>query len=200
VNKWTINPFTSPNPVYSHTHKTWEYFTIFISICLEDGCSMLLRIIESLTNLHGVIIQMTVVWHVTYDRSNHRQAVVCKLWIFPSASVCFLLALFFCPEDGGDMFVRNVGISPNYTALQPRQFHTHHCERLKPYVFKSIVPYAVWKVWYPQFGPWDVKTGETEISQTSCTFQSALQSSNRRTDQRSQHMEDTEGGRRYGRR
>jgi hypothetical protein len=38
-----------------------------------------------------------------------------------SASASFLLLLVFCPEDGGDMIFRNVGRSPNYVALQPRQ-------------------------------------------------------------------------------
>jgi hypothetical protein len=32
-----------------------------------------------------------------------------------------LLGLFFDLEDGGDMFLRNVGLSPNYTALQARR-------------------------------------------------------------------------------
>jgi hypothetical protein len=26
--------------------------------------------------------------------------------------------LFFCPEDGSDMFLRNIRLSPNYMALQ----------------------------------------------------------------------------------
>jgi hypothetical protein len=33
----------------------------------------------------------------------------------------FLLGLIFKPEDGGDMFFRNVGLSPNYTAFQPME-------------------------------------------------------------------------------
>jgi hypothetical protein len=35
------------------------------------------------------------------------------------ASVGFMSGLFFDTEDGGDMFLRNVVISPNYTAIQP---------------------------------------------------------------------------------
>jgi hypothetical protein len=38
---------------------------------------------------------------------------------FPSDSSASLFSLHFHPEDGGDMFVRNIGLSPNYTALQP---------------------------------------------------------------------------------
>jgi hypothetical protein len=30
----------------------------------------------------------------------------------------FLLRLLFHPENGGDVFLRNVGLSPSYTALQ----------------------------------------------------------------------------------
>jgi hypothetical protein len=36
----------------------------------------------------------------------------------------FLLGLSFIPEDGGDVFLRNDGRSPNYTALQPRGLTT----------------------------------------------------------------------------
>jgi hypothetical protein len=37
---------------------------------------------------------------------------------FPTASAVFLLGSFFGPEDGGELFLRNLGLPPNYTALQ----------------------------------------------------------------------------------
>jgi hypothetical protein len=45
----------------------------------------------------------------------------------------FLLGLLSDPEDGGDMFLQNARLSPNYTALQPRRtsIHTHRCENLR---------------------------------------------------------------------
>jgi hypothetical protein len=38
------------------------------------------------------------------------------------ASVVFLLGVHLYSEDGCDMFLRNVGLSPNYIGLQPLQF------------------------------------------------------------------------------
>jgi hypothetical protein len=32
----------------------------------------------------------------------------------------FLLSEFFDPEDGGTVLFRNVGLSPDYTTLQPK--------------------------------------------------------------------------------
>jgi hypothetical protein len=42
-----------------------------------------------------------------------------ELSLLPT-SASFLLGLFFDPEYGGDMFLQNTGLSPNYTVLQPR--------------------------------------------------------------------------------
>jgi hypothetical protein len=38
----------------------------------------------------------------------------------PPTSAAFLLRLIFNPEDGGDMFLLNVGLFRNYAALQLR--------------------------------------------------------------------------------
>jgi hypothetical protein len=43
----------------------------------------------------------------------------------------FFLGLFFDPEDGGDMFLRNVGLlSTDYTALYPRGQKSSECQLL----------------------------------------------------------------------
>jgi hypothetical protein len=44
-----------------------------------------------------------------------------KKFRFPHAFPSFLRYLLFRPEDGGDMFLRNVGPSPNYTLQLRRQ-------------------------------------------------------------------------------
>jgi hypothetical protein len=51
----------------------------------------------------------------------------------PSASGGFFLGLLFNPENGSDMFLRNDGFSPRYTALQPRRaaLNSHRRENLK---------------------------------------------------------------------
>jgi hypothetical protein len=51
----------------------------------------------------------------------------------PPASVGFLLDLFFDPKDGGDIFLRNVGLSPKYAVLHPedRTVRNHSCDTLK---------------------------------------------------------------------
>jgi hypothetical protein len=39
----------------------------------------------------------------------------------PPASAGLLLGLLFGPEDGGDMYLRNILLSSNYMALRPRR-------------------------------------------------------------------------------
>jgi hypothetical protein len=43
------------------------------------------------------------------------------LSILPPLSATFLIGVLFDLEDGPDMYLRNVGLSPNHTALQPQK-------------------------------------------------------------------------------
>jgi hypothetical protein len=49
--------------------------------------------------------------------------------------------LRFYPKDRGGKFLRNVGLSPNYTALQPRRhfLHSNCCENPKSSIFINVV-------------------------------------------------------------
>jgi hypothetical protein len=46
-------------------------------------------------------------------------------WVVTPDSAGFLLELILNPEDVGDMFLQNTGLSRNYMVLQPR--NTHLC-------------------------------------------------------------------------
>jgi hypothetical protein len=46
------------------------------------------------------------------------KALLCWIWGFPPASASVLISLLFDPEYTSDMFLRNVRLSPIYTALQ----------------------------------------------------------------------------------
>jgi hypothetical protein len=48
---------------------------------------------------------------------NRRFRRLDTLLSFPSDSAAFLARLFFYPEDGGSVYLRNAGLSPNYTAV-----------------------------------------------------------------------------------
>jgi hypothetical protein len=41
-----------------------------------------------------------------------------------AASAGLIFGLEFDPEDGGDTFLRNVGITPNYAALQHKSLYS----------------------------------------------------------------------------
>jgi hypothetical protein len=45
-----------------------------------------------------------------------------------------LLGSSYNSEDGGNIFLQSVRLSPNYTVFQPRicALHSHHCENHKP--------------------------------------------------------------------
>jgi hypothetical protein len=64
-----------------------------------------------LNRLHGVISQKMIFFiTIAVETSN----------LTLPYSVGFLRDLLLEPEDEGDIFPRNVGLSPKYTALQPR--------------------------------------------------------------------------------
>jgi hypothetical protein len=50
-----------------------------------------------------------------------RYVILCGSEIsWPPIYTGFLCGLLFDLEDGGEMFLRNVGLSPNYAASQPK--------------------------------------------------------------------------------
>jgi hypothetical protein len=58
--------------------------------------------------------------------------------ILISASAAFLLSLTFHPEDGGNMFLRNVGLSLNYWHYYP-EGHTLHSQCRKNLKSTAII-------------------------------------------------------------
>jgi hypothetical protein len=75
--------------------------------------------------LTAVVIKSSILWDITPSSPlevNRRFGGTCRLhlqgWRISLLYVGFLFGLFFVPEDGGDMLLRNVGcLSAEYTAL-----------------------------------------------------------------------------------
>jgi hypothetical protein len=72
-----------------------------ITPCRQEG-------VLQLEGIYRLLLQGRRVSHV---RNPKKQA---------ANSAGFLLGLLFDPEDRSDMFLLNVGLSPNYTGLQHR--------------------------------------------------------------------------------
>jgi hypothetical protein len=70
-----------------------------------------------------------VFWVVTSCNSQGAQNFKAEL----PASAGFLLGFLFNREDGNNMFLRNVRLSPHYMMLQPRRLyiHSHSSEDLR---------------------------------------------------------------------
>jgi hypothetical protein len=64
------------------------------------------------------------------DKIRKKLAEASKLSLL-HASTTLLLVLVFGPEDGGNVFLRNVGLSPNYTTLYLRSPYFLHIKCLK---------------------------------------------------------------------
>jgi hypothetical protein len=61
-------------------------------------------------------------WRTKRNGSNEAgtevpSVVTLKCPLMPPTSADFLLCLILCPVDGGDIFLRIIGLSPNYTAF-----------------------------------------------------------------------------------
>jgi hypothetical protein len=66
----------------------------------------------------AVTMKSTVCWLVTPCRLEKPRCFR-EIYGLQSASSWFFLGLFFSPEDGGDMFLRNTEVSFNYITSQP---------------------------------------------------------------------------------
>jgi hypothetical protein len=92
---------------------------------------------NTLSHFDPIIIFMPLLSKITFhkecrlltlkkpDVSKEHIAPILKMVFprFPPACPGILLGLPFDPEDGGDVFPRNVGISPKYTVLERRRLH-----------------------------------------------------------------------------
>jgi hypothetical protein len=65
----------------------------------------------------------------------------------PPAFVGFLLGLLFGPKDGVDMFLRNIGLSPNYLPLHLRDriLQSHRYGNLKSNTSHFLSRDSVWR-------------------------------------------------------
>jgi hypothetical protein len=71
----------------------------------------------------AVTVKSTVLWVVTpyiSEIARRFRGTSLRTFCLPTASFGILLGLLFDPENCGDMFLRNVEHSQNYTALQPQ--------------------------------------------------------------------------------
>jgi hypothetical protein len=120
-----LSPFSLPTaPNFLGKLETWipwirrhsevpQHLThnILSSIFREYLCSHLKVLSKLLLQPHLILMR-----HVSYDLSNVRAHKYHHFGFAP-----FLFCLLFNPENGGNIFLRKVGLPPNYTASQPRR-------------------------------------------------------------------------------
>jgi hypothetical protein len=73
---------------------------------------------------------------VSQTKNEQKQEARSAELSLPPVSAGFLLGLLFDLEDGGKMFMRNVGFSPNYGAMQPRR--PYSSKAIKNYFFQVL--------------------------------------------------------------
>jgi hypothetical protein len=97
----------------SRTFCNWNY-------CSSVGFEVLTEmVVQSFVLGYNAVLSLKFNWHFGATCSFHLQGFACCL-----LHASFLLGLLFNHEDGGDMFLRNIGwLSTDYAALYPRGRH-----------------------------------------------------------------------------
>jgi hypothetical protein len=77
-------------------------------------------------------------WNITpCNPLNAKQETSLKQTWNRTSLAGFFLSFLFSPEDGGDMFLRNVGwlsVATTWSYIPERIVHNHRCENLKAYL------------------------------------------------------------------
>jgi hypothetical protein len=125
ISMWQINGlmhsyyFNAKSPTDTWWNITWEYLVLYaekILFCMR--------------------VNLNIDWRYEDTACRLISSINSKKTLLSAGSACFFLGLIFDPEDGGDMLLRNVGLPPNYMALQPRRPHSS-LHSLQKFSFKS---------------------------------------------------------------
>jgi hypothetical protein len=115
---------------YCKLHLCWLLFHINSFRTSAELPFMLVWILRDFPSLyrknfrHQTFKQTTIASFQIHTQSHFTLCRSQSKLNLPPASAGFIITLVFNPEDGGDMFLRNVGLSPNYTPFKPRQAYS----------------------------------------------------------------------------
>jgi hypothetical protein len=73
-----------------------------------------------------------------------------ELWESHLLLTDFLLCLLFAPEDGGDIFLQNIGLSPDYMVLHLRRSESSQ-SMLWELQFKPLEQCSKLRIWLPLY-------------------------------------------------